>query len=72
MPSFAENVKRLPINDKSILIRAFVNLRSAEHPARVDNELMTTVMQYVSSFNRLFQQGRYRNYLDVGTADYLR
>ncbi len=72
MPGFAENVKRLPITDKSILIRAFVNLRSAEHPARVDNELMTTVMQYVSSFNRLFEQGRYRNYLDVGTADYLR
>ena len=72
MPGFAENVKLLPINDKSILIRAFVNLRSAEHPARVDNELMTTVMQYVSSFNRLFEQGRYRNYLDVGTADYLR
>jgi len=72
MPGFAENVKRLPITDRSILIRAFVNLRSAEHPARVDNELMTTVMQYVSSFNRLFEQGRYRNYLDVGTADYLR
>ena len=72
MPGFAENVKRLPITDKSILIRAFVNLRSAAHPARVDNELMTTVMQYVSSFNRLFEQGRYRNYLDVGTADYLR
>jgi len=72
MPGFAENVKRLPITDKSILIRAFVNLRSAAHPAREDNELMTTVMQYVSSFNRLFEQGRYRKYLDVGTADYLR
>ncbi len=72
MPGFSENVKRLPITDKSILIRAFVNLRSAAHPARVDNELMTTVMQYVSSFNRLFEQGRYRKYLDVGTADYLK
>ena len=72
MPGFAENVKRLPITDKSVLIRAFVNLSSAAHPARVDNELMTTLMQYISSFKRLSDEGRYREYLGVGTADYLR
>jgi hypothetical protein len=62
----------LPITDKSVLIRAFVNLSSAAHPARVDNELMTTLMQYISSFKRLSDEGRYREYLGVGTADYLR
>ncbi|MBT5876325.1 MAG: hypothetical protein HOH43_23080 [Candidatus Latescibacteria bacterium] len=71
MPGFAENVKSLPISDNSILIRAFVNLSAAQHPSRSGTELMTTLMQYVSSFVGLWDEGKYQTYLDVGVADYI-
>lgn len=71
MPEFAENVKTLPISDNSILIRAFVNLRATQHPTRNGTELMTTLMQYTSSFIALWDEGRYETYLDVGAADYI-
>lgn len=71
MSDFARNVGRLPIYDRSVLIRAFVNLRYGAHPATHGSHLMTTVLQYIGSFNRLSKAGRYRTYWDVGTADYI-
>ena len=71
MASFAENVRQLPIKDHSVLIRAFVNLRGRAHPDRVDRHLMTTVMQYIRSFNEKFAEGRYHTYFDVGVLDYI-
>jgi len=71
MASFAENVRQLPIKDHSVLIRAYVNLRGRGHPERVDRHLMTTVMQYIRSFNEKFAEGRYQTYYDVGVIDYM-
>ncbi len=71
MHQFAMNVKQLPINEKSILIRAFVNTRWGRHPATVGNHMMTTTMQYINSFNNQYSKGVYRTYWDVGTRDYI-
>ena len=71
MSDFAENVKSLPTADNTVLIRAFVNLSSAPHPARVGAELMTTLVQYVASFRQKWDDGVYGTYLDVGAADYI-
>ncbi|MEE2709019.1 MAG: hypothetical protein VYA69_05440 [Gemmatimonadota bacterium] len=71
MHQFAMNVKQLPINEKSILIRAFVNMRWGRHPATVGNHMMTTTMQYIKSFNQLYSEGTYQTYWDVGTRDYI-
>jgi hypothetical protein len=71
MNAFAANVHALPIADHSVLIRAFVNLRDQPHPLRVDGHLMTTVLQYIRSFNTLYAEGRYKTYFDTGTADFL-
>ncbi|MBI4550885.1 MAG: hypothetical protein HY710_01330, partial [Candidatus Latescibacteria bacterium] len=46
--------------------------QSASHPERVDQYLLTPTLQYIRSFLRLYDAGRYRTYWDIGTADYIR
>ena len=71
LDEFAENVRYLPTDGRSVMIRAFVNLRQKAHPARVDRHLMTTVLQYTRSFSQLFADGAYRSYLDLGVKNYM-
>lgn len=72
LDGFVRNVKQLPLRERSVLVRTFVNMGSAEHPASTGGHLMTPTVQWISSFIRLHEEGRYRTYWDVGTADYLR
>ena len=71
LDEFAENVRYLPTDDRSVLIRAFVNLSRRTHPKRVERHLMTTVLQYTRSFSQLFADGAYRSYLDLGAKNYM-
>ncbi len=71
LDEFAENVRYLPTDNRSVIIRAFVNLREKAHPIRVDRHLMTTVLQYTRSFSQLFADGAYRSYLDLGAKNYI-
>lgn len=71
LDEFAANVRYLPTDGRSVLIRAFVNLRQRAHPLRVEQNLMTTVLQYTRSFSQLFADGAYRSYLDLGVKDYM-
>lgn len=71
LDEFAENVRYLPTDGRSVLIRAFVNLRQRAHPLRVERDLMTTVLQYTRSFSQLFADGAYRSYLDLGVKNYM-
>ena len=69
LDEFAENVRYLPMDERSVLIRAFVNLRGQAHPVRADGHLMTTVLQYGRSFSQLFADGAYRSYQDLGRQE---
>lgn len=71
LDEFAANVRYLPTDGRSVMIRAFVNLRRRAHPLRVERELMTTVLQYARSFSQLFADGAYRSYPDLGVKDYM-
>ena len=71
LDEFAENVRYLPTDSRSVMIRAFVNLRQKAHPLRVESHLMTTVIQYTRSFSQLFADGAYRSYLDLGVKNYM-
>ncbi len=71
LDEFAENVRYLPTDSRSVMIRAFVNLRQQAHPMRVESHLMTTVLQYTRSFSQLFADGAYRSYLDLGVKNYM-
>ncbi len=71
LDEFAENVRYLPTDSRSVIIRAFVNLRAKTHPKRIDSHLMTTVLQYTRSFSQLFADGAYRSYFDLGVKNYM-
>ncbi len=71
LDEFAANVRYLPTDGRSVMIRAFVNLRQRAHPLRVERDLMTTVLQYTRSFSQLFADGAYRSYLDLGVRNYM-
>ena len=71
LDEFAYNVRYLPTDRRSGLIRAFVNLRQQAHPLRVERHLMTTVLQYTRSFSQLYADGAYPSYLDLGVKNYM-
>ena len=70
--AFVANVRLLPIDDRSLLIRAFVNTPSEMHPESREGHILTPVVQPIRSFLRLYDEGKYQSYWDVGTLDYIR
>lgn len=67
---FAENVRKLPINEKSLFIRAFPNRRFS-HPAQVPGHRITTLLQQMNVFLRDYDEGRYQSYTDMVTTHYI-
>jgi len=68
--AFAKNVKRLPLTDKSLFIRAVFNMRYS-HPAAVPGHISTTLMQLMTGFVKSFDAGKYRDYGDVIFSDFI-
>ena len=67
---FAENVRKLPINEKSLFIRAVPNTRFS-HPAQLPGHRTTTLLQQMSVFLRDYDEGRYQSYTDMVTTHYI-
>ncbi|MBI2816676.1 MAG: hypothetical protein HYX72_07035 [Acidobacteria bacterium] len=63
--NFAENVRRLPINEKSVFIRA------ARGGRRYRNFRMTTVLQKISVFLKDFDEGAYTDYGALVTTHHI-
>jgi hypothetical protein len=66
---FANNVRKLPINDKSLFIRS-VSQRYY-HPALLAGHRSTTFLQQITVFLRDFDAGRYQSYRDLITTNYI-
>jgi hypothetical protein len=66
--TFANNVRRLPINDRSLFIRAVSGRVS--HPAQMPPHRLTTLLQQMSVFLREFDEGRYQTYKEL-TMSYI-
>jgi hypothetical protein len=66
---FAANVKKLPINEKSLFIRAIAG--RMQHPARVPGHRLATVLQQISTFIKDFDDGRYQTYGDLIMSGYI-
>jgi len=66
---FVDNVKQLPIDDRSIFIRAYANLHRP-HPQMVGDHITVTLVQNVETFLNNADEGRYRSLWDVVTVDY--
>jgi hypothetical protein len=66
---FAENVRKLPINDKSLFIRSVAG--RGPHPARMPGHRLATILQYMAVFLKDFDSGAYHDYMDLVTTHYL-
>lgn len=67
--AFTENVRRLPINDRSLFIRAVAG--RYPHPAQLPGHRLTTLLQQMTVFLKDFDNGRYQNYQDLVTTNYI-
>ncbi|HEV8486240.1 MAG TPA: hypothetical protein VGV87_22040 [Blastocatellia bacterium] len=67
---FAENVRKLPINERSLFIRAVPNTRFS-HPAQLPGHRSTTLLEQMSVFLRDYDEKRYQTYSDLVTTHYI-
>jgi hypothetical protein len=66
---FVANVKKLPITEKTLFIRAIAG--RMQHPARVPGHRLATVLQQMSAFIKDFDEGRYQSYGDLIMSGYI-
>ena len=67
--SFANNVRRLPTNARSLFIRAAT--RRYSHPAQLPGHRSTTLLQLMTVFLKDFDEGRYQSYRDLVMTNYI-
>ncbi|MFY9608675.1 MAG: hypothetical protein WAU45_08695 [Blastocatellia bacterium] len=67
--AFANNVRKLPISEKSLFIRS-VSQRYY-HPAVLAGHRSTTFLQQMTVFLKDFDAGRYRTYRELITTNYI-
>jgi hypothetical protein len=67
--AFANNVRKLPVNERSLFIRAAP--RRYSHPAQLPGHRSTTLLQQMTIFLRDFDEGRYQSYRDLLMTNYI-
>ncbi|HWN98458.1 MAG TPA: hypothetical protein VNS63_04240 [Blastocatellia bacterium] len=67
--AFANNVRKLPLTDKSLFIR-WVYQRY-NHPARMAAQRSTSLLQKMNVFLTDFDAGRYPSYMELITTNYI-
>jgi hypothetical protein len=67
--AFANNVRKLPIDDKSLFIRSA--LSRSPHPAALSGHLLFTMLQQMTVFIKDFDEKRYQSYYDLITTHYI-
>ena len=67
---FAKNIKKLPINDKSMFIRAVFHMRYT-HPARIQDHMSVTLLQRMKVFLKDFDEGLYPSYRELIVTNYI-
>jgi hypothetical protein len=69
--AFAGNVKKLPLTDKSLFIRAVPTMRY-QHPVQMPRYRITiTLLQQINVFLKDFDAGVYKSYQDLTTTNYI-
>jgi hypothetical protein len=67
---FAKNIKKLPIDDKSVFIRAVFHMRYT-HPARRQDHMSVTLLQKMKVFLKDFDEGLYPSYRELIVTNYI-
>jgi hypothetical protein len=68
--AFAENIRKMPLNERSLFIRAVPSTRYS-HPAQLPGHRSTTILQHMMVFIKDFDQGRYPTYGDLIVTHYI-
>ena len=68
--AFAGNVKKLPITEKSLFIRA-VPVRFPQHPAQLPGHRLVTLLQFIPVFLKDFEEGLYPTYRELTTIHFI-
>jgi hypothetical protein len=67
---FVDNVRKLPLTEKSLFIRAFPNMREP-HPAQIPPHRLTTLLQKMNVFLKDYDDGAYDEYWKLVTLHYI-
>jgi hypothetical protein len=67
---FVENVRKLPITNHSLFIRAYPNMRDS-HPARIGGHRLTTLLQKIAVFLSDYEEGLYQDYWTLVTTHFI-
>jgi hypothetical protein len=62
-PDFVSNIKKLPVNDRSLIIRS--TFWFYRHPAQLPGYSLCTSLQNISAFIKEYDEGRYQEYRDL-------
>ena len=65
---YGDNLKLLPLDEKSLLIRAYFRF---PHPERLPGYISATLLQKMSSFIQIFDAKQYFSYQELGLRDYI-
>jgi hypothetical protein len=68
-PDFVENIRKLPINDKSLMIRSTFYYYG--HPLQQTGFSLCTMLQKIPVFLRDYDEGRFRTYSDLILTHYI-
>jgi hypothetical protein len=68
--SFVQNVRRMPLTHKSMLIRA-VRAGGQYHPAYIPGHRMTPLLQFIPVLLKDYDAGLYRSYWNLVTTHYI-
>lgn len=68
--SFVRNVRRMPLNHKSVIIRS-VRAGGRYHPAYIPGHRMTPLLQFIPVFLKDYDAGLYRSYWNLVTTHYI-
>ena len=66
---FANNVRKLPVNDQSVFIRSV--LSRFGHPAMSPGHQFALLLQRIPVFLKEFDEGRYRQYYSLVNSNYI-
>ncbi len=69
-PGFAENIRKLPTNDRSLLIRSTFSYY--RHPMQLPGYRLCTMLENISVFLKDYAEGRYQDYHDLIWTHYIR
>jgi hypothetical protein len=75
-PQFAENVKQLPRDHRSVMIRSFFGYgygfgAAGSHPLNVPGHYSTQILQTVDAFVATYDSGAVRSYYDLISKNYV-